>query len=139
MIHGFITENPVLKAMYESGHEFHLTGSHYFGNPKEGSDIDFFVQDGHKVRYWLEDVGFEEVFTSGYENDLETTRVYRHLSGIDVQCVSDAEKKASIQKVFKRFHAESLAECKEDRNILWNTASQIWNAALAHQHNKDNS
>lgn len=49
-----------LEKIINSPHEFHLTGSYFFENIKQGSDVDLFIKDDQPAYDFLKDVGFRE-------------------------------------------------------------------------------
>lgn len=107
--------------MAQSDHEFHLTGSRYFGFTKRDSDWDFFAQDTESARVALEANGFKELYRTDY-TDSELTRVYRHEGEkIDVQLVKDVALKIEVQEYLYK-HCKFLMKKldKGNHSMIWN-------------------
>lgn len=128
-----------LNALMDSGYEFFLTGSHFFGGSTDKSDFDFFVQEGltvngvngTDVEFWLTNQGYENILKRHIYNDMETVAVYRkkgEWGQIDIQIVKDADTKYKAQRLIKHkmmWLYEKLS--KEKRNRLWDFSYMLVN------------
>lgn len=125
-----------LNALMQSGYEFFLTGSHFFGGATDKSDFDFFVQEGLKVdgldiECWLVGEGYTNLLTRHIYNDMEVCAVYRkkgEWGQIDIQVVKDAYTKYKAQRLIK--HKMMGIYCKlskKERSQLWGFAYMLVN------------
>lgn len=90
----------VLASLEKLPHEFHCTGSRYFGTATATSDWDFFVQECSEIQKSLIAIGFCRV--KNKYTDKNTVCVYQHASAnVHVQVVKDAALKARIQLAIK--------------------------------------
>uniref|UniRef100_A0A6M3JH41 Nucleotidyltransferase n=1 Tax=viral metagenome TaxID=1070528 RepID=A0A6M3JH41_9ZZZZ len=107
MITGFRSmQDLILEEFKRSEIKFKLTGSRYFGCPREDSDYDFFTEYTPKTAIWLEQLGFTSGRTLAKRtyDDIATEVVYAHIRGnIHVQLVKPAMIKAKgiAQEIFK--------------------------------------
>lgn len=124
-----ILPRPVVK-MIESEHNFHLTGSRFFGNSTNQSDWDFFIQDSPQVRNWLVANNFKINKNSKYYSDDSCVDVYRYYitdykidaHWIDVQIVNDVSLKIKAQDLIKLTVPPNALENKAFARIVWRLA-----------------
>lgn len=135
MIYGLAKSqlDEVLSKMRESEFEFHLTGSRYFNTHNQGSDYDFFAQDGKDVRGFLRDLGFEVpgVDFMGEEQEYHDDNiaiVFRHLAaGVDVQLQRNLEKKFRAQILLLSLGVFYNRMSKVSQRNYWNRAYNALN------------
>lgn len=120
-----ILHRPIMKMM-ESEHNFHLTGSRFFGNSTNHSDWDFFIQDSPQVRNWLVANNFKINKNSKYYSDGFCVDVYRYYitdtHWIDVQIVNDVSLKIKAQDLIKLTVPPNALENKAFARIVWRLA-----------------
>jgi hypothetical protein len=113
----------LLRKLDESSSSFYLTGSRYFGGATPKSDWDFFTKDFYQTEAYLVSLGFKLINDKAY-NDTLTSRVFRHELGVDVQLVSDPERKEKAQKLL---HATGCLRNNKDKGV----ARSLWNKVIA--------
>lgn len=119
--------HPVLCALVTSNHQFHLTGSRFFGNARENSDWDFFTYNTPEVQGMLQALDFQYVSES-YADDPEVVTVLRYEQGdvwFDVQLLDDIERKCQAQAYLKEKFPNGLPGLKSDAKQLWNMAYEV--------------
>ena len=105
-----------LHALENSTFNFYLTGSRFFGTERARSDWDFFTQESEEVEKFLLKNDFKLHNETKYSDSM-TSKVYRYKNQIDVQLVTNTEKKLAIQRSF--FLAGNVNPKKDE----WNTAA----------------
>src|SRR5437879_3893495 len=107
----------------ESSHEFHLTGSRFFGRTRPRSDWDFFAQDCASIHIWLGNHGFEKVNDAAYYPDPSLAAIYLHSDGCHVQLVKDVTVKIAVQNLI---HDHISTYCILNRV----TQRQLWRSLM---------
>lgn len=100
-----------VEMILRSPHEFHLTGSRFFGGVHKESDWDFFALYSQELRAQLLESGFKKNNDETYSGD---TEVFEVLSKncidpvtlkpvkVDVQLLKVLQKKVSVQEAIKQ-------------------------------------
>lgn len=102
-----VEDMAIFHKLQSSPLQFHLTGSFFCGQPRAGSDVDFFVQGplAAPERKWLADLGFK---TPEYYSDYHDSQCLGVLvrkantpigKDIHIQIVKDATVKLAAQKL----------------------------------------
>lgn len=149
----------MINSFHESIFEFYLTGSHYFGNTHKQSDWDFFTNYSTDVVSFLLSKGFKkdegahygdrlcmDVFTwkptmpndffkEGLHDSVSETNEHfnnvNRCNVIQVQLVSDAALKETVQFFLKRTVDKSVFSNKETVTGIWNFGIGVAIAVLA--------
>ena len=123
-----IKDITILGQMENCLYIFHVTGSHYFGTAKKGSDLDFFVQDCEAVRQWLLNHGFRKL-SDGTEYTLDDqTHLVMYQSNIQIQLVEDSDVKKQAQELLFRMDMFRNLTKEYDQaqiTLMWNMAFQF--------------
>ena len=107
----------VLRALEDSPFEFYLTGSRFFGNFRQDSDYDFFVDEN--IVPWLIENGFERLPTHNYL-DLLTVSVFQK-GNVHIQVVKDVVLKSRVQQLIKEtIPGIYFTFNKTNHSLLWN-------------------
>ena len=138
----------MINSLHESIFEFYLTGSHYFGNTTKNSDWDFFTEYSLDSMSFLLSKGFKKdegahysdrlcsgVFTwkptmpadfydQGYHESIaDAAECFDRLSRsshVQIQLVSNAALKETVQFFLKRTVDKSVFSNKETVTGIWN-------------------
>ena len=113
----------MISTMCTSCHWFYITGSRYFGNVRDESDWDFFVQDSEEVQQYLVAIGFQCQATSYYIGDKGISSVWAHPNlPIHVQVVKNAEEKNRKQQAIYNLIGRNFTRLpKHIQTFIWNT------------------
>jgi hypothetical protein len=140
-------EKETLLSFRQSPHEFHLTGSRFFGMAASESDYDFFVQDTPGIMKDLRDMGFQEIPIRETDNytDVQCRSVFRKLVTtygpsdqfgktvqFDIQIVRDAQVKSVAQRILFGECPELVSGQKNSniRKRLWGLAYCMANTII---------
>jgi len=119
-----------VEMILRSPHEFHLTGSRFFGGVHEKSDWDFFALYSQELRAQLLEFGFKKNNDETYSGD---TEVFEVLSKncidpatmspvkVDIQLLRSLDKKVAVQEALKKTFSsgKGLPGDKAAQRCLW--------------------
>ena len=119
MIKGVVLDETqqILRTLEDSPFEFYLTGSRFFGNFRQDSDYDFFVEEN--AIDWLRNNVFEKLPTHNYL-DLLTISVFQK-GNVHIQVVKDVVLKSRAQQLIKEtIPGIYFTFNKTNHSLLWN-------------------
>ena len=130
-----------VEMILRSPHEFHLTGSRFFGGVHEKSDWDFFALQTEELYSQLLEWGFERNNEEIYSGDTEVFDVVSKNCidpatmrpvKVDVQLLRSLGKKVAVQEALKKTFSKgkSLPGDKAAQRCLWFAAYAGYDAAL---------
>lgn len=117
--------------------QLHLTGSHYFGTARPGSDVDFYAADSEQARDLLERLAFERLEVDRSSGSAIAAIYWRSDARIHVQLVDDVERKERVQRLLRDV---GLANDLRDKTLsrrLWQFAYKL--AAETERNNERSS
>jgi len=130
-----------VEMILRSPHEFHLTGSRFFGGVHEKSDWDFFACYSQALRTELLDYGFVLNSDETYSGDTEVVEVLSRNCvdpatmkpvKVDVQLLRSLDKKIAVQQALaKAFSSgKGLPGDKTIQRCIWFAAYADYDVAL---------